>query len=635
MVPVFFKVALRRFFWLLAAYTISRFVFLFWNWSTFSSDTFSELAVTFLHGLRFDTSAILFMNLPLLVLWLVPSQWFEKRWMRALDVSLFCAINLLGLAVNFVDVEFVNFIGKRSSLDLFFLAGDIERHSLSILMTYWYFVVGFVALGIVIAWFYPKFPEHPKHESWLPAVVWRLGFAFLAFTGMRGGYQFRPLSPMHAYFSSKHELGLLALNTPFNMIKSYGKGKFDHLHFFDSQKEMIRTLVNMSEPSRPPLALAKGWNVVVLIVESLSTEYMGLPNHRPGYTPFVDELTTKSFYFHHNYANARRSLEGIPAVLCGLPTMMEEPILTSNFTGDRFDCLPRLLRQQGYSTYFLHGTHNGSMHMDMFSGLAGFEHFVGLNEYPKDNKEDSDDAWGVLDEPMLQYAVRTIDEAKKPVMLSVFTLSSHHPYYVPPKYRGKFPKGTLEIHETMGYADYSLRKFFETASTRPWFNHTIFVVTGDHTQKTDLDDPEFTSFYGYYRVPLIIYVPGLKNETLPYDPKRITQHVDIVPTVMDLLGVRVPDRLLFGQSVFDTGLVGRAYNYTSYNYWYEEPELMVDMGRPPNPLRTYTYKDIKTLIPADPQAEKFAQPTRNLKAVIQYMHDGLFNNSLYEWRKAL
>jgi phosphoglycerol transferase MdoB-like AlkP superfamily enzyme len=385
--------------------------------------------------------------------------------------------------------------------------------------------------------------------------------------------------------------------------------------------------------SRPALAAAKGFNVVEIIIESFGSEYTGAANDFPGYTPFFDSLTKKGYYFKFNFANARRSIEGIPAVVCGLPAIMQEPIITSDFSSNRLDCLPKILAAQGYSTYFLHGAHNGSMHFDSFAHLAGFEHFVGLNEYPKGNPEDFDEYWGVLDEPMLQYAIRVIDEAPKPIMLGLFTLSSHHPYYIPPKYRGKFPKGTLEIHESIGYTDYALSKFIEVAATKPWFNHTIFVVTADHTQKQQ--HKEYSDLIGAWRVPLLIYVPGLEKQSLKVDPERITQHIDIQPSILDLLGMDPPDRLLVGKSVFDLGKPGQAYNFTNYSYWYLDKDVMVDFGRPPHPTDAFVHSRTWQMqkIPSDDA--RLLGPLNDLKAAVHYMNQGLIENSLYKWRSAL
>ena len=343
---------------------------------------------------------------------------------------------------------------------------------------------------------------------------------------------------MHAYFTTQHELGLLALNTPFNVIKSRPTKIIERQRFFGTDREPIVHLRDMTKLSRAPLALANEFNVVIILVESLSTEYVGAANPFKGYTPVLDGLAKESFFYKYNFANARRSIEGLPAVICGLPAIMSEPIITSDFSNNRFECLPNILGHRGYSTYFLHGAHNGSMHFDTFSRIAGFENFIGLNEYPKENPGDLDEYWGVLDEPMLQHAIRIMDEAPKPALVGVFTLSSHHPYFIPPQHRGKFPKGPLEIHESMGYTDYAIGEFFKSARTKPWFNQTIFVITGDHTQK--FHHKEYGNLLGYYRVPLFIYAPGLKGLEFKFDPNRITQHIDVVPSLLDLLGVSLP-----------------------------------------------------------------------------------------------
>ena len=635
MVPAFFRVSLKRFLWLLFAYGLCRLLFLLWNWPTYQADSLGEVAHAFILGARFDTSAILFTNAFLFLLWMLPTRWLNNPVSRLIDTALFGLINFFFIGFNFIDTEFVNFAGKRTSYDLLFLHSDVERQSVSILLTYWHLFAMLALLTGMLLWFYPRFPKAAPREGRLMGLLWRTAALFLIITGMRGGYQFKPLSPVNAYFNSKHELGLLTLNTAFNMIKTRPSANVEHTRYFGDDREANRILHKLTEPSRPALGLAKSWNVVVLIVESLSTEYTGASGNLLSYTPFLDQLAKKSFSFRSSFANARRSIEGVPAVICGLPTMMEEPIITSDFANDRMDCLPKILGPLGYSSYFLHGTHNGSMHFDTFSHLAGFEHFVGLDEYPKDRPQDLDQYWGVLDEPMLQYAADVIDKAAKPVFLSVFTLSSHHPYYIPPQYKGKFPAGPLEIHESMGYADYSLEQFFKTAESKPWFKNTIFVITGDHTQKSDPNHAEYRTVFGNYRVPVMFYVPGLTGEQVGYDPARITQHIDILPSILDLLGVNRSERLLVGQSVFDRGLEGKAYNFTSYSYWYIDSKVAVDFPRGTEPLRTYTHTNTFDRIETKAADPKFDEALTNLKAVIHYFNVGLVRNNLYQWRDSL
>ena len=631
--PIFVRVFLRRLVLLMLAYTLSRVVFLAWNYSLlFRDDSVADLGRAFVHGLRFDVAVIFMTNAAGLLLLMLPARAFSMKILTALDLALFTVVNVVCLGLNFIDTEFVKFIGKRSSVELLRMTGDIRQQGLSILASYWYLGLATAALTAALVYVIPRVRPEPR-EGWIAGAFWRVVAIAGTVIAIRGGVQFKPVHPMDAYFNTHRELGLLTLNTPFNLIKSPPRLRIHHERYFAEDREAADHLKAMVDLSRPPLGVTKGWNVVVLVMESFATEYVGAANAYAGFTPFFDSLTRApgARFFKRNFANARRSLEGVPAVYCGLPAMMEEPILTSDFSNNHFDCLPRVLGRAGYETYFLHGAHNGSMHLDTFSNIAGFKHFVGLDEFPKDHPEDLDQAWGVLDEPMLQYAIDVIDHAPKPVMLGVFTLSAHHPYFIPPNLRGKFPKGTLEIHESIGYADYALKRFFETARTKPWYDRTIFVITADHTQKSD--HPEYTANeIGFYRVPLLVYAPGLGEKVPVASPERITQQIDILPSVLDLLGVTQDDRLLVGQSVFDRGREGRAYNYSYWSYWYIDPKIFFDWGRPPHPARAFAHDhtwSLREVAAAGPAVDAAAL---NLRAVVHYMNEGLSKNSLHEWR---
>jgi len=613
---------------LLLAYFFCRIFFLIWNWDLFSMVSRQDLLWSFVWGLRFDLAAIMMTNSPIFLLALLPVKWWQGRWLPRVDGALFAVCNFIAIGLNVLDTEFFKFIGKRSSQDFLRIGGDIERHSLSILATYWTFLTVLILSTALLTWLRPRY----SLRSYKYPVLGRLALVALIVLVARGGFGVKPLHPMDAHFTAEQNVGILTSNSPFNMLKSRPSQGFAATRFFAEDREPIRRLIEMTELSRPPLAIAKNWNVVVLILESFGAEYTGIANSYKGYTPFFDELAKDphSYYFDLSFANARRSIEGLPAILCGLPSIMTEPIITSDFSNNRLDCLPRTLGARGYETHFLHGAHNGSMRFDSFSRIAGFQNFVGLNEYPKDNPADLDPYWGVLDEPMLQYAIRVMDKAKAPFFTSVFTLSSHHPYYIPPQYKGRFPKGTLEIHESIGYADHSLRRFFEEARKRPWFNNTLFVVTADHTQKAETK--EYFTLISGYRVPILLYMPGLAKRLPEMDANRIVQHIDIAPTIYDLLGFTPENRLLVGQSMFDKGREGRAYNYAGYWYFYLDPRVMIHLGP----------KAMKTLAPTSREtteitidATHVTPAVDNLKAVIQYLNTGLTRNVLYNWRESL
>ena len=159
---------------------------------------------------------------------------------------------------------------------------------------------------------------------------------------------------------------------------------------------------------------------------------------------------------------------------------------------------------------------------------------------------------GFFDEPYLQYFANELSKETKSFVSCIFTLSSHHPYPIPTKYKGKFPKGKAEIHESIGYTDLALKRFFETASKQAWFKNTLFVITADHTQMNT--EPSYASSTGAYRVPLILYhadnqILNLMNSRLNSD--KICQHTDILPTILDFLTINQNQVLPFGESIFE------------------------------------------------------------------------------------
>ena len=211
--------------------------------------------------------------------------------------------------------------------------------------------------------------------------------------------------------------------------------------------------------------------------------------------------------------------------------MMDESFITSPYASDPFTSLASLLGGDGYHTSFFHGGRNGTMGFDGFAHSAGFQRYVGLNEYP-DSEKDFDGNWGIRDVPFLQFYAHELDKEQQPFMSSIFTLSSHHPYELPPADAERFAGGTMAIHPTLRYADDALRRFFATARTMPWYANTLFIITADHTadiERTGLHSDKAIDYW----VPMLYFMPE-RLESRQQD--RVTQQIDILPTALDLIG---------------------------------------------------------------------------------------------------
>ena len=535
-------------------FTISRIIFYSANLHFFKGIDFFDFLKILTGGIRFDIASIFMINFAYILLQLIPIKLRFKHWYQKTLKILFYTTNSIALTVNFIDVVYFRFTLKRTTSDIFnylSVGGDFKKLIPQFITDFWYiplicvvFIIAFIRLSNIVK--VKKNIIISKTRNYLSQSVFFIIIMILLVIGIRGGLQLKPLDIINASKYAENKNVPLVLNTPFVIIKTIGLSALSNKVYFKNTNELSKIynpiFVANTEDSVHDF---RKLNVVIIILESFSQEHIGALNNIKGYsgfTPFLDSLIKKSVYVK-GFANGKRSIEGIPAILASIPTLMNEAYITSMYAGNKINSLASLLKIKGYNTSFYHGGSNGTMGFEAFTKIAGFDTYYGRNQY--DNEKDYDGKWGIWDEPFLQNYAKQLNATPQPFLSSVFTLSSHHPYKVPEKYKGKFRKGHLEIQESIMYADYSLKKFFETASKMPWYDSTLFVITADHTSEAYLD--YYQNNIGMYAVPIIFYLP---NGNLKLDFNQIGQQIDIMPSVLNILNFDKP-YFSYGTSVFD------------------------------------------------------------------------------------
>lgn len=222
--------------------------------------------------------------------------------------------------------------------------------------------------------------------------------------------------------------------------------------------------------------------------------------------------------------------------------MLIEPYVVTPYSTNAISSVAACLNEQGYTTAFFHGAPNGSMGFQAFARSAGFQHYYGKDEYQ--GPDAFDGTWAIWDEEFLQYMGRTLSAMPEPFLGAVFTASSHHPFRVPKHYEGVFPQGDIPIHPCIGYTDHALREFFNYAQTQPWYEHTLFVLTADHTNQ--LIEPASLTNQGIFEVPILFYYPGI---TPRVDSTTVISHTDIMPSILAAVGYNKP-YFAFGEDAF-------------------------------------------------------------------------------------
>jgi hypothetical protein len=495
----------------------------------------NSLLLDFIYGLRFDISAICLLMSPILLLEASPLKIYtNKFWRTIADGYLILVIGISAL-LNLIDTAWFEYTGKRTTADFFSLINlgdDVNNNLGNYLLNYWYLLLVLIILIVVSIVMIKKINQRYKKTKQLadPSILLRLIIYIViigtSFIGIRGGLQMRPISIQNAITGVNPNEVPLILNTPFTILKSWRDDPIPSVKYLDNQQ--AKSIFNYEKTYRDSVPFQK-LNVVVLVMESFSKHLIGSFTNGETYTPFLDSLAKESLICTNAFANGKRSIEGIPAILSSIPHLTDEPFITGAYNVNRINSLASILGNSGYSTAFFHGGHNGTMGFDNFSKVAGYQKYFGKNEY-KGKAEDDDGRWGIYDDSFLNFMNEKVSAMKEPFHCAFFSLSSHDPYVIPAKFKNKFPKGKEKYHESVRYADYALELFFKNASTKKWFNNTLFIIVADHTGPSNGD--YYTNSAGQFAIPIIYFCPALK---LKGNYEGITQQTDILPTTLKML----------------------------------------------------------------------------------------------------
>ena len=621
--------------WAYVAYFVCRLAYGIENWSVLGGNfTSGNMGEVLKGGLMFDTSAIMYTNSLYMVLMLFPLHLKECRGWQKMAKCVFVVVNALAICINLADSVYFKYTGRRTTATIFSEFGN-EGNLGSVIgvefLNHWYLVLLAIVLiiGLLKLYVMPASVLKIKlmFKYYVVQLLALLLFLPMCIGGMRGGLTkaVRPITISNAnQYVDRPEDAALVLNTPFSLIRTIGKNVFVIPNYMEATR-----LDEVYSPVRQSVAdsvAAKKKNVVVMIVESFGSEYIGALNDYEGYTPFLDSLISKSLIWEHSFGNGRKSIDGMPSVLSSIP-MFVEPFFLTPASVNNVGGLARELVKDGYYSAFFHGAENGSMGFQAFSRATGFEDYFGRTEYNQDNRfqgdADFDGMWAIWDEPFLQYMALTMNEFREPFVSAVFTASSHHPYKIPEAYQEIYPEEGLVMHKCVRYTDHALKRFFETASKQPWFKNTLFVLTADHTNLSEV--PEYQTSLGGFRVPIVFFDPS--GEMPTGQREGIAQQIDIMPTVLGYLGYTQP-YVAFGFDLFHTPAEDTwAVNYLNGIYQYVKGDYLIQFDGV-TLKAVYRFKEDKLLEHNLIDKVDVSDLVEELKAIIQSYMQRMNTNAL-------
>ena len=552
----------------LATFSLLRALLLYRNFDLAAEIPAANLVMAFGVGLRFDLIIVCYCMLPLGFMLLFP---VSAAWRKACLYWLgFCGAVCIFLGIAELDF-YHEFHARLNSIAFQYLKEDPK----TVLQMLWFGfpVVRYLLLcaflwslymgGLLLVNKHAPAYGKRRRPAYRPAVhiLAFLLVVLLGVTGARGTLRSGPpLRWGDAYFSSNTFANHLSLNGTFTLAKavedveSQKKGeKWLRALPRDEATAVTRGMLvtdrdKLLDPDRyavlrehrpvPKLAPNRIKNVVVIIMESFSGEFVGALQRDYGVTPEFDKLAREGLLFDHFFSNGTHTHQGMFASLASFPNLpgheylMQQPQGSNAFSG-----LPVLLKERGFNDLYVY---NGDFAWDNQEGFfrnQGMTRFVGRQDYR--NPKVVNPTWGVSDEDMFDKALTELDLAarKQPFFAVLQTLSNHTPYVLPsPLPFDPLPAdaGPLAEHLTaMKYSDWALGQFFKAAKKSPYYRDTLFAITGDHgfgvpKQLAGID-------ILMYHVPLLLIGPGIR-EAYGSRTSVVGTQVDLVPTIVGLLG---------------------------------------------------------------------------------------------------
>lgn len=318
---------------------------------------------------------------------------------------------------------------------------------------------------------------------------------------------------------------------------------------------------NYAEPNPKYFGAGKGMNVIYLHLESIQSFLIDYQLHGEEVTPFLNSLvreenTTYFDNFYHQTAQGKTAdaefiLENS---LYGLPQ-------GSAFTTkgrNTYHGAPAIVGQNGYTSAVFHPNAGTFWNRNEIYKSFGYNDFFDASYYDMDPENLAD--YGLMDKPFFEQSIPYLESLPQPFYSKFITVTHHYPYPIDEEDATIAPHTTGDksvdtYFQTARYADEALEQFFNYLKESGLYDNTILVMYGDHYGISEnhnkameqVLEKEIGSFENtqLQRVPLFIRVPGMEGGI----NHQISGQIDILPTVLHLLGIDTKDYVHLGSDI--------------------------------------------------------------------------------------
>lgn len=495
-------------------------------------------------GFRFDSLVICFSLSVFIMLFLIAyfSNIKSKLFYKINHYLIIILFSIL-FSISSIDIPYFQYFFSRFTLRGF-LWIDSFYFVIKMIFQEWSFIIYFILFILIIIGFVWITNRNYKSNLLKLETKNKISvlniFSFLiiiglCFFGMRGRLEIKsPLRIGTAYFSNYPLLNQIGLNPNYTLAKSIEEAnelKKKGLSLIDNNtaKQFVEDEFKSFLNKDIVFKSSKKLNVVLVIMESMSAEYMGYFTGKSSLTPNLDKIAKKSISFTNTYTAGIHTYNGVYSTLFSLPALLDIHSMKTTQIPE-LNGLPNILKSNGYNTLYF------TTHDDQFDNIGGFlkansvDRIISVKDYLKSQIKST---LGVSDHIMFDKAIQTINsmDKTKPFFASLLTSSFHNPYVYPENIDLKTKSKDIK-YKMLEYSDWAIGRFIEKAKECTWFENTVFVFIADHGAY--IGSNPYPIPLAYHHTPFLIYSP--EN----YSPKEIDipcLQIDLSPTILSLLNL--------------------------------------------------------------------------------------------------
>ncbi len=283
-----------------------------------------------------------------------------------------------------------------------------------------------------------------------------------------------------------------------------------------------------------PTGALRGYNVLLVTIDTLRVDRVGAYGHGGGLTPALDRLAAEGLRLDSVRAHAPLTLPSHASLMTGrIPPRHGVRDNGTYRLDDQQPTLAAAIKSAGYQT----GAFVGAFVLDARFGLArGFDFY--------DDRYGDRPSGGRVDvversaEKVTRPAAEWMRAASAPWFAWVHLYDPHEPYAPPEPFASKYASAPYEGE--VAYADAALGRLLEDLRAAGRLDRTLVVVTADHGEALGDHGERTHGLFAYestLRVPLIFWCSGRIEPRVLEQPAAL---VDVAPTILDLLGISWP-----------------------------------------------------------------------------------------------